>query len=177
MKYYKKLDINGWQNLSSEALTYVLQHPNIYNRSAKISLMEIELPEALYHMPSLNIFDVYDIKVSRVLFYVMYDNSNSGIHSDCWPHNARINVPVLNCQSTYITFWSEVIWKDSINAGGQPLKIAVADCGKFEGMVEVDMPIVLLVNEPHKTIINKNKNRPRITLSLDFDKCPSFLIS
>jgi hypothetical protein len=175
--FYKKLDINNHELLTKEAHDFVLSQSNIYNRSAKINLITANLNDALSAMPSLNIFDDLDIKITKVLFFVLYDNRQCGIHSDSWHNSARINVPVLNCKDSVLQFWSEVEWYQIINAQGTAVQIGKDGTGKLECEVVIDKPTVVSVNKPHRVVMKNNSAVPRITLSLDFNKCPSFLLT
>jgi len=176
MKYYKKLDTPGFEKLSEEALAFVLERPRIYHRQAGINLISADFNEAVREMPSLSIFDVYGIKATDILFFVMYNNHQCGIHSDGWQNNARINVPVLNCKGTVLEFWRDVKWQAFKNARGSYVNIARAGTGEFVDSVEIDSPTVVSVNEPHRVVMLPKSPVPRITLSIDFDVCPSFLL-
>ena len=177
MIFYKKLDINNHTLLTKEAHDFVLSQSNIYNRSAKINLITANLNDALSAMPSLNIFNHLNIKITKVLFFVLYDNKQCGIHSDSWTNSARINVPVLNCKDSVLEFWSGVEWYSVINAQGNTVKIGKDGTGKLECEVVIDRPTVVSVNEPHRVVMKNDSKIPRITLSLDFDRCPSFLLT
>ena len=177
MIFYKKLDIDNHMRLTKEAHDFVLSHSNIYNRSAKINLITANLNDALSAMPSLNIFNYLNIKITKVLFFVLYDNKQCGIHSDSWTNSARINVPVLNCKDSVLEFWSGVEWYSVINAQGTSVNIGKDGTGKLECNVVIDRPTVISVNAPHRVVMKNDSKIPRITLSLDFDRCPSFLLT
>lgn len=176
MKYYKKLYTPGFEKLSEEALAFVLERPSIYHRQAGVNLISADFDDAIKEMPSLSIFDVYGIKATDILFFVMYNNHQCGIHSDGWKNNARINVPVLNCAGSILEFWEDVEWKPFRNARGSYVNIARAGTGKFVESVEINSPTVVSVNAPHRVVMLPSVPVPRITLSIDFDICPSFLL-
>lgn len=177
MIFYKKLDIEGHEQLTKEAHSFVLSQSDIYNRLAKVNLISANKDAALAAMPSLNIFNCFDIKITKVLFFVMYNNNQCSVHSDSWHNSARINVPVLNCKDSMLEFWSGVEWYSVRNNQGNLVKIGKEGTGKLECKVEIDRPTVVAVNEPHRVIMKNNSKVPRITLSLDFDRCPSFLLT
>jgi hypothetical protein len=174
MIYYKKFDIPGHKQLSKEGLDFVSKRPEIYNRLRRINLMRVNLEEAKKELPSLEIFKYLDLEVKNVYFYVMYTNSNTVIHTDDWPTDARINLPVLNCEGSKLQFWSGVEYVEFTNAAGYKMHISNGKTGSIQAETEIDMPTVIRVNEPHNVVMGPKS--PRITLSVDFTVCPSFLL-
>lgn len=176
MIYYKKLPFDNYRLLTEQGLSYVKTREDILTKKAGVNLIYAgHRAELIEHIPSLDLFSQFGLCVTSVMFYVMYNDLQSGIHSDSWPREARINIPILNCEGSRIEFWDGVIYEDRINPRGVAVKVGVSGTGEFKDSVELDMPTVILVNVPHRSYVGPNT--PRITMSLDFDKCPSFLLN
>lgn len=179
MHYFKKIEIDSYQEILNGALRYLkIEEPNVYNRIEDTTYYPLNLEKLIVYCPQLlTAFDRYSLKCNVAVAYVMYSNAHSIIHVDKFYHDARINLPLLNCQGTKTIFFSGGEYELVHN----PLTLTNAKKIKsFKGLsyhthVEIDGPTVLRVNEPH-TVVMHNKNAPRITLSLGFDKDPIFLL-
>lgn len=180
MKYYKKIDIDFYDDIVSDTLSYLKeQKPEIYNREINATYYVLDLVDFKKYCPKLDAgFARYGLVCNFAVAYVMYKNSDTSIHVDGYPYgNARINLPILNVNGTFTRFYS----------GGEFIRVVnpITKVGAFKltgikdlrflDKVEIDKPTVLLVNEPHDVIMDI-RNPPRITLSLGFDKDPIFLL-
>jgi hypothetical protein len=176
MKLYERLTIPGIENLMAQARAYATSSQSVMKMEARVHLIPIPLDDALRQMPALDLFRVLGLTVNRAYFYVIYENNESNPHSDEYPQDARINVPVLNCEQTYLQFWEGVKTYDHKNPLGFRVKIAVPGSGRVCDRVELIQPTVFRVNTIHNVVMENPEARPRITLSLGFDRCPSFLL-
>jgi hypothetical protein len=178
MLYFRKIEIDSYQEIVDGALTYLkTAAPDIYNRTYDTTYYPLNLEKLLEYCPELETaFDRYSLKCNLAVAYVMYTNSHSTIHVDNFYHSARINIPLVNCIGTRTLFFSGGEYADVHN----PLTLTNAKKIKSHtdlrlvNNVEIDTATVVRVNEPHSVIMTKYA--PRITLSLGFDKDPAFLL-
>ena len=93
MIYYKKLPFDNYRLLTEQGLSYVKTREDILTKKAGVNLIYAgHRSELIGHIPSLDLFNQFGLNVTNVMFYVMYNDLQSGIHSDSWPREARINI-------------------------------------------------------------------------------------
>jgi len=179
MKYYKKIEIDYYDDIINDAVEYLkTQKADIYNKVEATTYYPLDVDEFKKYCPKLDIgFARYGLTCNWVVAYVMKKSSDSPIHIDGYPQSARINLPLLNCEGTKTLFYSgaefnrrTVNEKTTISAWVMSKTTGL----KIEDGVEIDAPTVVLVNQPHSVIMTNKV--PRITLSLGFDKDPAFLL-
>jgi hypothetical protein len=176
MKTFKELDIENWEDIASQVLVYCQCNESIYNRENGLSL--IPLPDDIFFKinPLIDyLFLPYSLTCTKAYVYVMHNEHEGALHCDNSKHNARINFPIFNCNNTYTEFYSvdkSIYFTNSKYTIKLPANDATV---KLINRVEIKQPTVLNVNAYHKVILNSD-NRPRITLSLSFNRDPFFLL-
>lgn len=183
MKYYKKIHIENLDLIIKDCLTYIKTKDDIYYRKHLATYYPLNLSEFLDSVPLLSLsFKKFELKCNFAAAYVMYKNIHNPIHIDNYEQEARINIPILNCKGTYTKFFNKGSFKLAHNkiTDMHPhiLHVWHPDMKEYKPVdeVEVDCATVMLVNEPHVVYMDE-KNAPRITVTLGFDKDPSFLIN
>jgi hypothetical protein len=180
MKYYKKIEIDYYDEIVSDTLNYLKnQKPNIYNRTIDATYYVLDLDEFKKFCPKIDLgFERYGIVCNFAVAFVMKTNRDIQVHIDNYPHgDTRINIPILNTKGTMTRFYTGGEFKEMINpiTKIRSLKITNISTIKFADMVEIDQPTVIRINEPHSVYMDM-ANSPRITLTLGFDKDPVFLL-
>lgn len=180
MKYYKKIDIDFYDEIVEDTLNYLKnQKPNIYNMTDPTSYYILDLVEFKKYCPKLDLgFARYDLICNFAVAFVMHTTLDVKIHIDNYPYNdARINIPILNTTNTFTRFYTggefATVTNPLTNISAN--RLIKADDLKLVDQVEIDKPTVMRINEPHN-IVKLNKEVPRITLTLGFDKDPVFLL-
>lgn len=176
MKYYSKLNVPGAKILMAQAAAYARKTPRILGLQDRVHLIQVPLDEARAEMAALDIFSVLNLSVVHVFYYVIYGNSQTLPHIDSYHHAARINLPVMNCEKSFIQFWSGVSLQGIRNARGAEVQVAVPGTGRVVDRVELTDTTVMRVNEVHNSWMEDLTKTPRVSLSLGFDRCPSFLL-
>lgn len=180
MKYYKKIEIDYYDDVIADALSYLKNHkPDIYNRTINATYYPLDVNEFKQFCPKLDLaFARYNIVCDFVVAFVMKTNSDAALHVDNYGRgDTRINLPILNTKGSRTIFYTGGIFKEYIN----PItKVSSNRLISGEGLkkvddVEIDQCTVIRVNEPHMITMNVN-NSPRITLTLGFNKDPVFLL-
>jgi hypothetical protein len=122
----------------------------------------------------------YGLKCEFIAAYVMHSLNDSGLHSDNHKHEARINFPILNCERTYLEYYSGGISRPHFSphssSTGTTTLITPDSTTKFLGAIEVNQVTVIRVNVPHSVKMFRGSPSPRITLTLGFDKDPVYLL-
>jgi len=182
MQYYKKIEIDYFDEIVSDTLKYLKeQKPDIYNKTIEATFYVLDLNEFKKHCPKLNLgFARYDLICNYAVAFVMHKTTDVKIHIDNYNNknmNARINIPILNTKNTFTRFFTGGEFTKITNpfTNVTALRLTGPKDLKYVDKVEIDKTTVIRVNEPHD-IVKLNKEIPRITLTLGFDKDPVFLL-
>jgi hypothetical protein len=146
-KHFPKEDL-----LKKEALFYIPNNLNVF----------LNIPELKAELDKLN----WTTYVFGIGFYILGPTDGSHIHVDSNTFNYSFNIPILNCENTFVNFFKtdkepkkEVfkLYDTFINYN----KFEKVDC-KLVDQLEMVTPHVINVQEPHNIVNNNIK--PRITL-------------
>jgi hypothetical protein len=179
MKYFKEIEIDHYDVVVQKSLDFIKSKPVIYHRLLGVaSWFNLDIKEMLIPVPELNFaFSKFNLRPIMVSAYVMYDPKNTSIHTDFYPSQARINIPLLNCAGTYTRFFTNVKTEKWINPdSGIPSFRAINDDYCLAAEVEMKQATVLRTSTPHTVYMPKDNPVPRITLTIGFDKDPVFLL-
>jgi hypothetical protein len=179
MRYYKKIDIDYYDEIINDTLIYLKeQKPDIYNRIIPATYYVLDLEEFKRYCPKLDLaFAKYNLTCNYAVAFVMRDTSDVKVHIDTYWDSARINLPILNTQNTFTRFFEGGKFSEVTNplTNITALRLSSVTGLKIVDKVEIDKATVMRVNVPHD-ILKLNKEIPRITLTLGFDKDPVFLL-
>ena len=180
MKYYKKIEIDFYNEVVSDTLNYLKnKKPDIYNRKINATYYILDINDFKEFCPKLDLaFLRYGIVCDFAVAFVMKTNSDSPLNVDNYSKgDARINIPILNTKGTYTRFYTGGTFKEIVNPITKvpALRLKNIDGLKRVDSVEIDQATIIRVNEPHDILMDTN-NSPRITLTLGFDKDPVFLL-
>ena len=180
MRYYKKIEIDYYDEIIADTLKYLKEKRlDIYNKTTSISYYKLDLDEFKKFCPKLNLgFERYGIECNFAVAFVMKCNNEVPIHIDNYPYGeTRINLPILNTHNTFTIFYTGGVFTQITNSltNVTSLRLTSRDGLKVVDKVEIDKATVMRVNEPHN-ILKLNSEIPRITLTLGFDKDPIFLL-
>ena len=176
MKYYLELtNISNWQRIQSVALEYLKNDTTIYERKTGLSFCKA--PDFCNANRTLinDCFREFDLNVISTAFYVTYDNDQGSLHSDNSKLQARINIPILNCENSYTEYYT--VSKTRFHTNDRYTVILPENDAIIElvDRVELTCPTVIRVNEFHK--ITLGKLTPRISLTISFNHDPIYLLT
>ena len=178
MIFYKTIDIVNYDTVIKKCLEYVRSIDRIFNRRLpNASWYNLNLTELQKFCPELTIaFQQLDLKIVMAAAYVMYAPNHTSVHVDSYPAQARINLPLLNCDKTYTNFYTSdcdpVEW---INPDSG-VKSYVSSVNSLVDRVEIKQATVIRTKVPHSVDLPKGSLVPRITLTLGFNRDPVYLL-
>jgi hypothetical protein len=180
MQYYKKIEIDYFDEIITDTLKYLKeQKPDIYNKKIEATYYVLDLNEFKQHCPKLDLgFARYDLICNFAAVLVMHKTSDVRLHIDTYSMGkARINIPILNTLNTFTRFFTGGEFTEITNplTNITALRLTGPKGLQYVDKVEIDQTTVIRVNEPHD-ILKINKEIPRITLTLGFNKDPVFLL-
>lgn len=175
MRYYRELDLPNFDVIVEKCLAFVKNIDEVYQRQRHtwnhldhLSLMKA-CPELVCDVGQFGLECTYAAAYVVIGAGPYYPRP----HIDAPTFSlARINFPLLNCQNTFTEFFSNV---QAIKTGAD-YSIAVNDDYVLEDRIELVKATVLRVQEGHRVTKPAGNPVPRITLTLDFQTDPVFLL-
>ena len=179
MIYYKPIELEYYPIIVHKCLTYIKTIDKIYNRLLpKASWYNLNLISLIKECPEIIVaFKKYELKPVMAAVYVMYDITHTSIHADDFPSQARINLPLLNCENTYTNFYES---KDEpskwVNPDSGVVSYTVVGDYTLVDRVELKQATIIRTKVLHSVDLPLGNPVPRITLTLGFNKDPVFLL-
>ena len=173
--YYQKIEINYLDQIMTKCLAYVKTQEDIYFQKPVGAYRTLNFNELIAACPELlTAFDQHNIKCTYAAAFVVYTSTGSFVHVDAGTDQARINIPLENCQNTFTEFYEggKTLSYTNPATGTKATRIIGA---KLVDKVEIDQATVIRVKAAHSVIMDKNY-APRVTLTLGFDRDPVFLL-
>ena len=171
MKYYKYLDLD-FLSVAEKLKTYILDNKD----QIEGFWTRLDTPRILLLFPEIQkMFDPMNIKIKRISV-VNVDPSRNGIHRDDTNCNVRINIPILNCDSSVTNFYktdAEPIKLFTPN-GTPYLQIDNSQCVLVDSFC-LNKPAALRVTEPHQVVANPDYS-PRIACTIEFVENIDYLL-
>lgn len=179
MRYFKKIEIDNQDLVIAQCKNYIENIDYIYNRKLNATYYPLNFEPFIEQCPLIKTsFKRYNINCNFAAAYVCYNNSQNPIHIDNFVQEARINLPILNCEYSttyfYVNGEFETAQNNNTNTYPSILRKTGNDFKKVDSVI-LNSPTVMLVNKPHQVIMNPQKC-PRISLTLGFDVDPIFLL-
>lgn len=164
MKYYKFINLPGWQDVSKLALEHIetrtdfLDQKLFWNEltTQKDSIVTSAIDKMLSNI---------GLKLNRAMILII-DQPMTPIHQDNY-HDGRINIPLKNCQGSRTNFYHTTRWEpiNSVLPNGGSYTVHLEENCIFDESVELNSPMILNVQSVHSVITNPALG-PRITLSI-----------
>lgn len=171
MKLYHKFDIDNLDIIQSKIKSY-LKDNNFIDTDANgfipLNLDDIKdaCPELLQHLSSMN-FNV----ISVAIYKTTSTMPAPPIHVDAAPYLSRINIPIMNCETSSTVFYKADILETKTQHTGP--KVQYVECINAVEIdrVTIDKPTILVIRQPHQVIMDLTKS-PRICLTIRVDPDP-----
>lgn len=179
MRYFKKIEIDDQNLVIAQCKQYIESIDYIYNRKLHATYYPLDFASFAEKCPLIKTsFKRFSINCNFAAAYVSYNNSHNPIHIDNFVHEARINLPIVNCEYSKTYFYTNGEFKLAKNSNtntSPSILYKITDDFKRVDSVVLNSPTVMLVNKPHQVLMDQQKY-PRISLTLGFDIDPIFLL-
>jgi len=171
MKYYKYLSDLPWQPVTEKLKWYLLESNTSYLANTSVNMWRYADRNDLFEkVPELQeLFKPMGLTIHFAAFFVS-ENRSSLIHIDADKNsNARINLPVLNCENTETRFYKSDYppvkrqQPDGINYW----YIDPVTCTHVDSFF-LNEPVIFKVNEPHQVIGESVTTIPRVSCTIGF---------
>jgi hypothetical protein len=179
MIYYKELDLPCADIVQEKTLRYVKEHTKILTEEQSYNWRPLNFEEFTKHVPEL--FDAVTplgLVPDMVALFVVHGPDKTGMHADAYHQRARINFPILNCNGSSTSFYSnaKLVKVTNTNNSISNFKVVNTEECIRVATVEIKKPVLLRIDEPHKVEIPVGNALPRITLTVGFTVDPISLL-
>jgi hypothetical protein len=171
MKYFKKIQIPGWEILKEKYNHYI----SFYETKLFLKLPQSDIPflEKLI-LPEIEKQFKTNTFISEAFLFFMKENHNRGMHVDghildrSTTYNWGLNFPILNCDESEMKWYDGdyELYPTSSPNGARYLGINWKNTPNEVDSTIINQPTLVYVNIPH-TVINYSNN-PRLLLSVRF---------
>lgn len=171
-KYWHTITVQNLESIQTKTWQFIKQTKERYNSTYNI-FPWAEFTEAVPEI--LTAFDHLDMRVVMVNAYLMKNNQQAQPHKDNTIIPIRVNIPILNTENTWTTFWEP---KQSLNYSGvtlpNGLKYYPYNYEDLEEQTrcEITVPTLIRPMEIHSVEFAESNPTPRITLTLVLDPIP-----
>jgi hypothetical protein len=180
MLYYKPIELENYDLIIKKSLAYVKADEHIFNRSVpNASWYRLDALKFKLACPEIvSAFKKYNIEIVMAAVYIMYHPRHSYIHRDDDISEARINLPLLNCDNTYTNFYEgEGDLIRQVNPDTGTGFYSITNKIRFVDRIEIKQATVIRTSALHSVVLPISNPVPRITLTLGMDKDPIYFLS
>jgi hypothetical protein len=169
MQYWKRLEIEHWEEIAARTLEYIKTHTKLLERAAyQGPFNSFNTAHFLEHVPEIaNAFRKYGLHYETANVYVMWAGNHSFPHKDYTDSIARINFPILNCAGSSTVFFKDLEGKRMVLPTGAPFYLTMDRKNAQQvDSVEINQPTIIRICEGHDVIMPPDSPAPRITLTI-----------
>jgi hypothetical protein len=177
--YFKEIDIDNLEIIQKKCLDYVKTQEMVYKKLKPASWYVLNLEELKASCPELQeSFSKINLDINYVAAIVMMEEKDIRVHTDNWFQEARINIPLLNCENTFTKFYSNIKTQDlhNLSTGLVSKTVVNLDEIQYECGLELRKATVLRSNEGHHISVPSTNPAPRISLTIGFVQDPVYLL-
>ena len=179
MIYFKEIDIDNLETIQKKCLNYITTQETVYKKLKPASWYVLNLEELTASCPELQeSFSKINLDINYVAAIVMMNEKDIRVHTDNWYQEARINIPLLNCENTFTKFYSNIKTQELHNPSTGLISKTVVNLDEivYEGGLELRKATVLRGNEGHHITVPSTNPVPRISLTIGFVQDPVYLL-
>jgi len=175
MRYFKEIDIDFYDEIVKKSIEYVLSQPFVTEEKID-NFFKLDLKSYFNYCPeALKAFSKLGLTPMMVAVYYTVKDEESPIHIDYPTPDCRINIPLINCDSSATVFYEAPLTTKEQQNNGLNFYLCDADAAVEVARVTIRKATVIRVNKPHKVHMFK-KGAPRMCLTVRFVQDPKFLL-
>ena len=179
MRYFKEIDIDNLEIIQKKCLDYIKTQETVYKKLKPASWYILNVEELKSSCPELQeSFSKINLDINYAAGIVMMEEKDIRVHTDNWHQEARINIPLLNCENTFTKFYSNIKTQELYNPSTGMTSKTVINLNEiiYQGGLELRKATVLRSNEGHHITLPSTNPVPRISLTIGFVQDPVYLL-
>jgi len=180
MIYFKEIDIDNLVIIQEKCLAYIKTQETVYKKLKPASWYILNVEELKASCPKLQeSFSKINLDINYAAAIVMMEEKDIRVHTDNWHQEARINIPLLNCENTFTKFYSNIKTKELHNPSTGMVSKTVTNLDEiiYECGLELRKATILRSNEGHHITLPNGNPVPRISLTIGFEQDPVYLLN
>ena len=167
MQYWKHIELADVETIIAKTRQYIEKHTTHLDKKTfrgpfnalDNSSFKAFMPELVAALREHGLF-YEDANV-----YVMWNNQDALPHKDYTGAIARLNIPILNCEGTWTTFYKNLQTRRLMLPTGNPYYLTTNKDYEEATRVEMLKPAICRISEGHSVIMDEER-RPRIMLTV-----------
>jgi len=167
MQYWKHININNLETIISKTKQFIeLQTKHLDKSTFTGPFNALSTAEFKNYMPELlAALKEHGLYYEDANLYVMWNNQDALPHKDYTGAIARLNIPILNCEGTWTTFYENLKSRRLMLPNGNPYYMTVNKDYTEVTRVEMIKPAICRISEGHSVLMDEERC-PRIMLTV-----------
>lgn len=166
-QFWKRIPLDNLEIIQQKTLDWLRTESDYLDRSKyrgpfvplkKHRFLEV-IPEIAQSFRKLDLFP------DDASVYITYKNKDSVPHKDYTDSIGRVNIPILNCEGTFTTFYDNVKAVRLVLPTGAPFYMTSNSDYYEVDRMPFEFPAIVRISEGHNILMNEER-APRITLTV-----------
>jgi hypothetical protein len=165
--FWKRIDLKNLETIRTKTLDFLYKETSLLEktkfRGPFINLKKFgfldRIPEIAESFRKLDLFP------DDASIYVTYRNKDSAPHKDYTDSIGRVNIPILNFEGSFTTFYANVKARRLVLPTGAPFYLT-SNTDYYEvDRMPFDFPAIVRISEGHDIVMDETRV-PRVTLTI-----------
>lgn len=167
MEYWKHIELVDINIIISKTKQFIEKHtPYLDKRMFRGPFNSLSTKGFGDFIPELHpALKAHGLYYEDANLYIMWNNQDALPHKDYTGAIARLNIPILNCEGTWTTFYQNLKCRRLMLPNGNPFYMTTNKDYIETTRIEMIKPAICRISEGHSVIMDE-KRCPRIMLTL-----------
>lgn len=165
--YWKYIELENLEIIQKKTLDFLTEKTTFLNRSKYRGPFEnLKKYNFLNLIPEIGeSFRKLDMFPEDASVYITYRNADSIPHKDYADSIARINIPILNCEGTFTTFYENIQSRRLVLPTTAPFYMTYNNDYYEVDRMPFEQAAIVRISEGHNILMDESRV-PRITLTI-----------
>lgn len=165
--FWKRIELENLEVIRKKTLDFLHKETNHLDRSSfKGPFVNLKQYRFLERIPEIgDSFRKLGLFPDDASIYVTYLNRDSVPHKDYTDSIGRVNIPILNYEGSFTTFYANVKAQRLVLPTGAPFYMTSNKDYYEVDRMPFDFPAIVRISEGHNIIMDETR-APRVTLTI-----------
>lgn len=165
--YWKKIELDNLELIREKTLNFLkIETDHLERAKFKGPFINLKKYKFLEQIPEIGVaFRKLGLFPDDASIYVTYQNKDSFPHKDYTDSIARVNIPILNYEGSFTTFYANVKAQRLVLPTGAPFYMTSNNDYYEVDRMPFEFPAIVRISEGHNIVMDETKT-PRVTLTI-----------
>ena len=165
--YWKHIELDKLDIIRQKTLDFLQSHTDYLDRSKfRGAFVNLKHLRFLSNIPEIGeSFRKHGLFPEDASIYVTFNNLDSIPHKDYTDSIGRINIPILNYEGTFTTFYQDIKSKRLVLPTGSPFYMTYNNDFYEVDRMLFENPAIVRISEGHNILMDETR-APRVTLTI-----------